>query len=245
MPRTGKRTKIVAAVALTSISLLSGCGLPGSGDTASSDQTSGVTINVVLAAEPPPQVLLDEFTEQTGISVNWTNLDWDSLQTKISASAAADTYFADVTDVDWSRVGQLGKLGWFIPMETLTDTDALADDMPQLASFTSDGHVVGIPYDASFMVTTVNRSMYSGYAMPSRLSAVTALSDSGELAGGEELVSMLDTSQPVFEGGAPIWYPEFSNAVYTALHAAATGSSTVQEAIAAMTTAAQDLAGDA
>ena len=37
----------------------------------------------------------------------------------------------------------------------------MAADVPQLASFTSDGHVVGIPYDASFMVTTVNTEMFT------------------------------------------------------------------------------------
>ena len=37
---------------------------------------------------------------------------------------------------------------------------------------------------------------------------------------------MLATSKPVFAGGAPPWYPQFSNAVYTNLHAAAAGSMT-------------------
>ncbi len=43
---------------------------------------------------------------------------------------------------------------------------------------------------------------------------------------------MLEGSKPVFPGGAPAWYPQFSNAVYTNLHAAATGSMTVDAAIA-------------
>lgn len=157
MPRTRSSKPLVAAALALA---MAGCGAPSVGNDDASDQTSGVTINVVLAAEPPPKALLDEFTSETGIKVNWTNLDWDSLQTKISAAAAANTYFADATNVDWSRVGQLGKLGWFTPVETFLDTDAMKDDVPQLASFTTDGHVVGLPYDASFMVTTVNRAMF-------------------------------------------------------------------------------------
>jgi len=120
-----------------------------------------VTISVVLAAPPLPPAMLAEFTKQTGITVKWTQLDWDSLQTKISAAATANTYFADATNVDWSRVGQLGKLGWFHPMEKYVDTKAFAKDMPQLSSFTKDGHVVGIPYDASFMVTTYNKTLFT------------------------------------------------------------------------------------
>ncbi len=51
---------------------------------------AGVTITVVLASDPPPKAALDEFTKETGITVNWTNVDWDSLQTKISAAATAE-----------------------------------------------------------------------------------------------------------------------------------------------------------
>jgi multiple sugar transport system substrate-binding protein len=120
-----------------------------------------VTITVALPTDPPPQAELDAFKNATGITVNWASSDWDSLQTKISAAATANTYFADVTNVDWSRVGQLGKLGWFLPLETYLDGNGLKADMPQLASFTLDGHIVGVPYDASYMVTTVNTDLFA------------------------------------------------------------------------------------
>jgi multiple sugar transport system substrate-binding protein len=155
-----RNVRLTAGIAvLSSLAVLStACGADDSG---ASEQTSGVTINVTLGAQPPPQAALDAFTKSTGIKVNWTNLDWDSLQTKIAAAATAKTYFADATDVDWSRVGQLGKLNWFYPMENYLDTKALTADMPQLSSFTTDGHVVGIPYDASFLVATVNKKMFA------------------------------------------------------------------------------------
>jgi multiple sugar transport system substrate-binding protein len=144
---------------LTCLALL-GTACSGGGTTASS-ATKGVKINVALAIPAPPKASLDAFTKATGITVNWTNIDWDSLQTKIAAGATAKTYFADATDVDWSRVGQLGKLNWFYPMETYVDTKSLTADMPQLASFTIGDHVVGIPFDASFLVTTVNKKMFT------------------------------------------------------------------------------------
>ncbi len=110
-------------------------------------------ITVALPADSAP---LAAFMEQTGIEVNWVSSDWDSLQTRISADATADTYFADVTNVDWSRVGQLGKLGWFQPLEQYLDVNELKADMPQLGSFTLDGHVIGVPYNSSYVVTAVN-----------------------------------------------------------------------------------------
>lgn len=441
-PRMRRRT--VLGAALVTPVAVAGCGSSGGSEAGGKPQegstkTRGATITVALGTAPP-QGALDDFTKKTGIKVKWVNLDWDSLQTKISAAAAAKTYFADATDVDWSRVGQLGKLGWFYPLDSYLDTKSMADDVPQLTSFTSDGHVVGIPYDASFMVTTVNKSIFkkggvspdaktmdeytnalkslkskgtikyplnipfaaaeglstywyeatnafggtildqngkpqfsapdspgykaaqwmvdaiakvglvppgninvtdsqgqqtlmahgkvastfsdysgnvgtlydvsssssvvgdvaylatpgvdgpttnlsnpdgigipkqakypeaaakfiewftsadkqadfvglngkdkifSGYTMPSHLSVVKQMTEQQNLAGGKMLQEMLKSSKPVFAGGAPIWYPKFSNAVYTNLHAAATKSMTVDAAIQAIAGTANDLA---
>jgi multiple sugar transport system substrate-binding protein len=175
--RSGTRTVLLAGLAGASV-LLTACG-GGSGGSASvpsAGPTTGVTISVALAAEPPPKAALAAFTKSTGITVKWTNIDWDSLQTKITAAATAKTYYADATDVDWSRVGQLARLKAFYPMEQLTDTKSLAADMPQLTSFTSGGHVVGIPYDASFDVVTVNKKMFTkaGVAEPTTMDEYTA-----------------------------------------------------------------------
>jgi ABC-type glycerol-3-phosphate transport system substrate-binding protein len=165
---------VAAAAAVVSLTLATGCSSGGA--SGGSNKTRGATITVALGSEPPPKASLDAFTKQTGIKVKWVTLDWDSLQTKISAAASSKTFFADATDVDWSRVGQLGKLGWFQPLESKLDTKAMGKDMPQLTSFTSGGHVVGIPYDASFMVTTVNKKMFGTAGikqMPTTLDAYT------------------------------------------------------------------------
>src|SRR4051794_27644771 len=433
------RGTVVAGVAASAL-VLAGCGGGDEKPSGGSTQTSGVTITVALASDPPPKAALAEFTKETGIKVKWVNIDWDSLQTKISAAATAKTYFADATDVDWSRVGQLGKLGWFYPMDKYVDTKSMTADLPQLASFTTGGKVIGIPYDASFMVTTVNADMfakagittmpttldeytndlkqvqskgvshhplnipftaaeglstywyettgafggtildehgkpqfkdpsspgykaaqwmvdamksglvppgninvsdsqgeqtlmakgvvastfsdYSGligslynvpssssvvnkvkylatpgatgpaanlsnpdgigipkqakypnaagkfiewftsvqqqvdfsgangadkawaaYALPSHLSAVKEMARKGNLVGGDQLSAMLAKSKPVFPGGAPPWYPQFSNSVYTHLHAAAVGSESVSQAINAIASTATGLAG--
>ncbi len=157
------RRGTTAVVALAGATLLttacSNGGAPAA-ETSSGGSTEGVTITVALPTDPPPQAALDAFKEETGITVTWATSDWDSLQTKISAAAAANTYFADATNVDWSRVGQLGTLGWFLPLEDYMDVDSLTEDMPQIASFAAGGHQVGVPYDASFMVTTINKDLF-------------------------------------------------------------------------------------
>ena len=65
----------------------------------------------------------------------------------------------------------------------------------------------------------------------------------GNLIGGSQLATILKSSaRPVFPEGAPPWYPQFSNAVYTNLHSAATGSQSVASAIKAIADTANRLA---
>jgi multiple sugar transport system substrate-binding protein len=428
-------------VTLAAAAAILGLGISGCSSTSpsSTEKTRGETITVALFTAPPPKSALAQFTKETGITVKWSTIDWDSLQTKIAASSTSKTYFADATDVDWSRVGQLGKLNWFLPLEKYLPTASYKADMPQLPSFMYNGHVVGVPFDASFLVTTVNKdefakagittmpttidqyttdlqlvqskgvaknplnipfaaaeglstywyqttaafggtildgkgkpqftdpsspgykaaawmvnaiktglvpagninvadtqgqqtlmakgtvastfadysgnvgslynvpstssvvgkvdylatpgvtgtaanvsnpdgmgipatakypkaaakfiswftsrdtqfafaggkgtaNVFAGYFLPSRVSAVQELTTSGTLAGGAQLTAMLNKSVPVFAAGAPSWYPEFSRAVNTNLHAAAAGSISVPNAIKAISDAANRLA---
>jgi multiple sugar transport system substrate-binding protein len=200
-------TRVVAMVAGAACLSLTMAGCAGGSSTAVSTATKGVTITVALATAPPPQAALDAFTKSTGITVRWSNTDWDSLQTKISAAATAKTYFADATDVDWSRVGQLGKLGWFYPMDSYINTKALATDMPQLNSFSFQGHTVGIPFDASFMVTTVNKALFAKAGittMPTTLDAYTK--DLGQIKAKGVAQYPLNIPFAAAEGLSTYWY---------------------------------------
>src|SRR6476469_8765264 len=104
-----RNVRLTAGIAvLSSLAVLSTAF--GADDSGASEQTSGVTINVTPGAQPPPQAALDAFTKSTGITANWTNPDWDTLQPKIAAAPTAKASVADATNVDWSRVGRPGKL---------------------------------------------------------------------------------------------------------------------------------------
>ena len=174
---------------------------------APSTTTKGSTITVALFFAPPPKASLDAFTKSTGITVKWATVDWDSLQTKIAAASTSNTYFADATDVDWSRVGQEGKLGWFLPMEKYIDQKAYAADMPQLTSFTSGGHVVGVPFDSSYLVTTVNKPMFAKAgitAMPTTMDEYTQDLRKVKASGGAE--NPLNIPFAAAEGLSTYWY---------------------------------------
>jgi multiple sugar transport system substrate-binding protein len=178
----------------------------GSSSTTSSSSSPG-SITVAVAYPAPPKALLDQFTKQTGIKVTWVNIGWDDLQTKIAAAMTANTYFADAADVDWSKVGEYQKTGWFYPLNKYFDVASLRSDMPQLPTFISDNELIGMPFDSSFLVTTVNTKDFAKAGittMPTTLSAFTA--DLKKVGAANGMASPLDIHFATAEGLSTCWY---------------------------------------
>jgi multiple sugar transport system substrate-binding protein len=176
-----------------------------SGPSTSSSSSSSITVAVAYPA--PPKALLAQFTKQTGIKVTWVNIGWDDLQTKIAAAATANTYFADAADVDWSKVGEYQRTGWFYPLNKYFDVASLRSDMPQLNTFISDNELMGMPFDSSFLVTTVNTKDFAKAGittMPTTLTAFTAALKKVGKANG--MASPLDIHFATAEGLSTCWY---------------------------------------
>ena len=74
-----------------------------------------------------------------------------------------------------------------------------------------------------------------GFPLPARVSSIQLLAAGNKVSGASELMTLLGTSRAEFPGpGAPPWYPQFSNAVYTNIHQAAAGQETVAQALNAI-----------
>jgi multiple sugar transport system substrate-binding protein len=203
----GTVSRRAGALALTIglVTLGAACGSTSSGGSASSASSKSITVAVAYPA--PPKALLAQFTKQTGIKVTWVNIGWDDLQTKIAAAASANTYFADAADVDWSKVGEYQKTGWFYPLNKYFDVASLKSDMPQLNTFVSDNELMGMPFDSSFLVTTVNTKDFAKAgitAMPTTLSAFTA--DLKRVGAANGMASPLDIHFATAEGLSTCWY---------------------------------------
>jgi multiple sugar transport system substrate-binding protein len=186
------------------VTLAAACGSTTS--TTSSSSSPG-SITVAVAYPSPPKALLDQFTKQTGIKVTWVNIGWDDLQTKIAAAMSANTYFADAADVDWSKVGEYQKTGWFYPLNKYFDVSSLRSDMPQLNTFVSDNELMGMPFDSSFLVTTVNTKDFAKAGittMPTTLSAFTA--DLKRVGTANGMANPLDIHFATAEGLSTCWY---------------------------------------
>jgi multiple sugar transport system substrate-binding protein len=197
---------LVLSAALVTLAAACGSGNSGSSSSAAASGSSN-SITVDVAYPAPPAALLDQFTKQTGIKVNWVNIGWDDLQTKITAAMTANTYFADVADVDWSKVGEYQKTGWFYPLNKYFNVASLSADMPQLNTFMSNNELMGVPFDSSFLVTTVNTKDFAKAGittMPTTLAGFTsALQKVGKANG---IASPLDIQFATAEGLSTCWY---------------------------------------
>jgi multiple sugar transport system substrate-binding protein len=187
------------------VTLAAACGSSSSGSSTSSSSPKSITVAVAYPA--PPKALLAQFTKQTGIKVNWVNIGWDDLQTKIAAAATANTYFADAADVDWSKVGEYQKTGWFVPLNKYFSAASLSSDMPQIGTFTSNNELMGMPFDSSFLVTTVNTKDFAKAGittMPTTLAGFTT--DLKKVGQANGMASPLGMHFATAEGLSTCWY---------------------------------------
>ena len=204
--RAGSAT--AALLSIAAVVAASGSSVPSAQATPIANaKTASVTINVAIAYPAPPAKLLAQFTAQTGIKVNYSYIQWDNLQTKIAAAAEANTYFADVADVDWSKVGEYYNSKWFLPLNKYFNIKTLSSQYPQLASFVRNGELLGMPSDASLLVTTVNTKDFAKVGitkMPTTLAQYTADLDALKTKGA--VPTPLDIPLAAAEGLSTYWY---------------------------------------
>jgi multiple sugar transport system substrate-binding protein len=196
-----KRKMLVAAV----VAIVLCAALPLGAQAAA--PLAGQTITVLL---PPwatlPKDMTDRFTKQTGIKLSLQTLGWDEIRTKIITASIAGSAPADVTEVDWSWVGQFGSSGWYAPLNATVDA-AMTKDLPATAIFTFDKNLIGIPYNNDFRLLIFNRQHLSaaGIAQPPKTLA-ELLADARTIK--EKGVAKYPVALPLSatEGTATAWY---------------------------------------
>jgi multiple sugar transport system substrate-binding protein len=199
-----------AAVSGVASTLLVGCLATGASAATTSARRQSmqhVTINVAIAYPAPSKAALAAFTKSTGISVNYSYIQWDNLQTKIAAAAEAHTYFADVTDVDWSKVGEYYQTKWFMPLNKYFNVASLPAQYPQVASFIRNRELLAMPSDASLLVTDVNATDFAKAGitkMPTTFAQYAA--DLNQIQSKGVVAHPLDIPFTAAEGLSTYWY---------------------------------------
>lgn len=105
----------------------------------------------------PPQAMLDEFQNESGIKVNVETVSWDDIRNKIAIAANGKKAAADVFEVDWSWVGEFNSANWLEPLN-LTQEDK--DDIPSLSTFIVNGQTLAVPYANDFRIAYYNTELY-------------------------------------------------------------------------------------
>lgn len=167
----------------------------------------GKSLTVLL---PPwvtlPKEMTDDFTTQTGGSLEVQTLGWDDIRTKIVTSMVANTAPADATEVDWSWVGQFGAAGWYDSLDGKVDAN-LAADLPTAKIFTYDGKLMAVPYNNDFRILILNKAHLdkAGVSAPPKtpdelLAAARKIKEAG--------VAQYPIGLPLSatEGSATAWY---------------------------------------
>lgn len=155
---------VAVALVVSAVLTIAACG----GDSSSSDSAfssdenvdvSGEKIKVLLPYQIP-QKLLDEFTEETGVEIEYNTAGFDSVQQKLVVAHQAGTYIADVTDFDWSATGQYAGNGWYEPLQDALDP-ALVEDLGNTnGSFTVDGNLYAACYLNDFRISLYNEALF-------------------------------------------------------------------------------------
>ena len=205
--RRNQRIGIAAVMAgALAVSAVAATGASAHRATTASSSLAGTTINVAIAY-PAPKADLAQFTKQTGIKVNWNYVQWDALQTKIAAAAQAHSYFADVADVDWSKVGEYYATKWFMPLNKYFPVSSVRAQYPQAPAFIRNGQLLGMPMDASLLVTTVNTKDFKAAGIkkyPTTLSQYET--DLKQVAAKTSAKNPLDIPLSAAEGLSTYWY---------------------------------------
>jgi sorbitol/mannitol transport system substrate-binding protein len=170
MKRWGKRGFVLA---LGLMLASTGCAGAGGGGGAGGDANS---ISVLLVNNPQMEDLqkltADNFTKQTGITVNYTVLPENDVRDKISQEFSSQAGQYDVASLSNFEIPIYAKSQWIAPMDDFIAKDAAFDQSdilkPMAVSLSADGKIYGQPFygESSFLMYRKDVFEQAGLTMP-------------------------------------------------------------------------------
>ena len=174
---------------------------------AQDQEFEGVKIDALVTPwSDIPQDMLDEFKEETGITVNVQTMAWDDIHDKIVTSSAAGQAPADITEFDWSWVGQFGAAGWYEPLDKYFSEEFFAD-ISTSSIFEYNGNTLGVPYFNDFRVTYINTEHFEEAGINDYMNSSEELIEQAKKIKAETDVQYpLGIPLSATEGSATPWY---------------------------------------
>ncbi len=174
--RAKRRVTTTGTVALTAglVASLSACAGWGGGVGGGGNDS----INVLMVNNPQmvdlQQLTADNFTKQTGISVNFTVLPENDVRDKISQEFSSQAGQYDVATVSNFEIPIYAKAKWLSPLDPFLAQDTAFDQAdilkPMQVSLSSDGKVYGEPFygESSFLMYRKDILKEKGITMPEK-----------------------------------------------------------------------------
>lgn len=155
------KKKIVSMLLVATMvaSMAVGCG--SKNDSGNSDTKSDKGESITFMAPDwaiPSDDQLDEFTKETGIEVEVSEVGWDDIREKLATAATGNKNVADVVEVDWSWVGEFKAAGWLEPLKI---SDADKEDFLTLDTFTVDDEILALPYSNDYRIAYYNKDQFA------------------------------------------------------------------------------------
>jgi len=201
------RWTLISAMAIAATLFAASCGgsSSSSGSSASSESIMGQTITV-LVPYAMPQKLLNQFTAETGVKVNYVVTGWDATHNKLLVANEANTYIADVAEFDWSFTGQFAGAGWVEPLDNLLSAKTLADLKNTDAAFVSGGKTYAACYSNDFRVSMYNKKMFAKAGITAFPATFDELATDVQKLKSSGVQYPLAIPMAATEGGVTPWY---------------------------------------
>jgi len=201
------RWTLISAMAIAGALFAASCGgsSSSSGSSASSESIRGQTITV-LVPYAMPQKLLNQFTAETGVKVNYVVTGWDATHNKLLVANEANTYIADVAEFDWSFTGQFAGAGWVEPLDNLLSAKTLADLKNTDAAFVSGGKTYAACYSNDFRVSMYNKKMFAKAGITAFPATFDELATDVQKLKSSGVQYPLAIPMAATEGGVTPWY---------------------------------------
>lgn len=195
----------VTALALVAAACGGGSSGGQSSTASSSESIRGQTITVFVPYKMP-QSLLDKFTADTGVKVNYVVTGWDATHTKLIVANEAQSYIADVAEFDWSFTGQFTGAGWVDPLNGLVPASTLGDLKNTDAAFTVGGKTYAACYSNDFRVSMYNTKMFKQAGIAQFPRTLTELGQDVQKLKAAGIQYPLTIPMAATEGGVTPWY---------------------------------------
>ena len=173
MRRWGKRGFVLALGLMLASTGCAGAGGGGGAGGAGGDANS---ISVLMVNNPQmadlQKLTADNFTKQTGITVNFTVLPENDVRDKISQEFSSQAGQYDVATVSNFEIPIYAKSQWIAPMDDFIAKDAAYDQAdilkPMTTSLSNDGKIYGQPFygESSFLMYRNDVFEAAGLTMP-------------------------------------------------------------------------------